>query len=211
MFKKNAMPSNQSPTRIENREGTTYNYTYREPIAPTYSYNNSYQNSQEALNFQQQAPQPQDVALPKFPQSSPAKFEFTPRLQHEAEQRSLNRSHTNTIDQHRPKGFMELNRLANKLNTDNQPSNDYPNHSYWFGRAGQFKTAIGGFTPDNNSSYQYSSDPRRRKLLDSLENRSPRDLPKVYGLDNSNLPKSTQLAFVNDPHSNHRNMYENSQ
>jgi len=79
--------------------------------------------------------------------------------------------------------------------------------SYWFGRAGQHKTAIGGFEP---TLPDYSSDPRRRNLLDALEHRSPRNAPIVYGLDNSQLPKqNTNLAFVNDAHSNHRNNYEN--
>jgi hypothetical protein len=105
------------------------------------------------------------------------------------------------------KGFNELNRLTNKLHTDNQPSQAYPNMSYWFGRAGQHKTAIGGFEP---ALPDYSSDPRRRNLLDALEHRSPRNAPMVYGLDNSQLPKqNTNLAFVNDAHSNHRNNYEN--
>lgn len=105
-----------------------------------------------------------------------------------------------------------MNRISNKLNTDNQPTHAYPNVSYWFGRAGEHnKTTIGGFT-NGGSGAEFSSDPRRRKLLDSLENRSPRDMPKIYGLDNSNIPnkQNTNLAFVNDPHSNHRNMYENS-
>lgn len=104
-----------------------------------------------------------------------------------------------------------MNRLANKLNTDNQPTTAYPNMSYWFGRTGQHKTTIGAFNPNTagGGSQDFSSDPRRRKLLDQLEHRSPRDAPKVYGLDNNHLPAN--IAFVNDSHSNHRNNYENNQ
>jgi hypothetical protein len=224
MFKKNAFP-NLTPRQTENRESTTYNYTYREPIPNLSSFNNNstnsfnFGNNQEHIqrnNFQSNsvgsAPAPVSMPSHQFPHSSPphsntAGLDFTPKLQQEAEMRVLNRSHTNTAEPLRPKGYMELNRLTNKLFNDNQPTNEYPNHSYWFGRAGQHKTAIGTFNQTND---QYSADPRRRKLLDSLENRSPRDIPKIYGIDNSNLPKNTQLAFVNDPHSNHRNMYENN-
>lgn len=82
--------------------------------------------------------------------------------------------------------------------------------SYWFGRTGQHKTTIGAFNPNAaGGSQDFSSDPRRRKLLDQLEHRSPRDAPKVYGLDNNHLPAN--IAFVNDSHSNHRNNYENNQ
>lgn len=216
MYKKNALPENSPRSIIDaGRTNTTYNYNFREPINPTGGSQDLFQSQPPQQPMQQsQPPQPQlSQQMPNFPMSSPGRvmnqntsFDLTPNLQREAEQRSMYRSRSNQDDNLRPKGFQELNRLANKLNTDNQPTQSYPNVSYWFGRAGQHnKTTIGGF-----SSTEYG-DPRRRKLLDTLENRTPRDIPKIYGIDNSNLPnQNTNLAFVNDPHSNHRNMYENS-
>lgn len=210
MFKKNAIPAHMSPRSFTDavRTNTTYNYNFREPIGPP--------GSEFNQSVNQQAPQPtQSQGMPSFPQSSPGRmmnqntsFDLTTKLDQEAQQRSLNRSGT-MGDNLRPKGFSELNRLANRLNTDNQPTNEYPNMSMWFGRTGQHKTSIENFKPVAGME-NYSNDPRRRKLMDQLEHRSPRDVPKVYGLDNSNLPAAANLAFVNDPHSNHRNMYENT-
>lgn len=239
MYKKNAFPSNMSPRNMNDavRTNTTYNYNFREPIGNEFGGNQemamrtqpmpqqsqampqqSQAMPQQSIGGQSQPPMQmsqQSQGMPNYPMTSPGRmqtnsFDLTPKLQHEAEARSLNRSQTNNIGEpFRPKGFSELNRLANKLNTDNQPTTTYPNMSYWFGRTGQHKTTIGSF-PAHPAS-DFSSDPRRRKLLDQLEHRSPRDVPKIYGLDNSKLPQSTNLAFVNDPHSNHRNMYENAQ
>lgn len=228
MFKKNALPSNTPRSFADaGRTHTTYNYNFQEPIGPAGGSQSFSQSQPQQMQAPQQhqmqmPPQPQQSLqpqqMPNFAMSSPGRvmnqntsFDLTPGIQREAEQRSMYRSLSNQDDNIRPKGFQELNRLANKLNTDNQPTHAYPNVSYWFGRAGEHnKTTIGGFTAGGGSSETFA-DPRRRKLLDSLENRSPRDMPKIYGLDNGNLPQqNTNLAFVNDPHSNHRNMYENS-
>lgn len=221
MYKKNALPQN-SPRNPNDavRTNTTYNYNFREPIggpngaptggSPNMTSPHQPQLSQGVPNFQN-SPR----ANTMYPSTS---FDLTPKIQQEAEQRSLHRSGTlqpadykQKAEGLRPKGFSELNRLANKLNTDNQPTNAYPNMSYWFGRTGQHKTAIGDFAPGQltAASQDFSNDPRRRKLLDQLEHRTPRDAPKFYGLDNNHLPPQN-IAFVNDPHSNHRNNYENN-
>lgn len=234
MYKKNAegmSPRNSMTEPV--RTNTTYNYNFREPIEPNFNKSQSNKNSQ---NFDIQSapppkPQQTEQQVPNFPMSSPGRsltmlptgsqsMDFT-RLSTEANMRSINRAPAGMSQQAfqdslRPKGYQELNRTSNKLHTDNQPSNHYPNMSYWFGRAGQHKTTIDGFSggasqQTSRGSSDFSSDPRRRRLMDSLENRSPRDAPpKVYGLDNSQLPKqNTNLTFVNDSHSNHRNNYEN--
>lgn len=206
MYKKNPVYV-ASPRSMHDavRTNTTYNYNFREPIGPEFN--------QQANNA---PPQPtQSDGMPNFPMSSPGRmlnqntsFDLTPKIQQEAERSRMNRSGTLQADALRPKGFNELNRVSNKLNTDNQPTRDYPNMSMWFGRTGPHRTSLENLKPAPGLE-NYSNDPRRRKLLDQLEHRSPRDKPMIYGLDNSHMPVNN-LAFVNDPHSNHRNMYENA-
>ena len=60
------------------------------------------------------------------------------QLEREANLRQLQRA--NSL----PKGQSELNRISNKLYNDNQPTRDYPNHSYWFGRAGTVPKVVNG-------------------------------------------------------------------
>lgn len=218
MYKKNALPSNMSPRNFQHpaRTNTTYAYDFRENM------NNQGQPGAFGSSIPQPIPsQNMPSNNTNFMQQTPGRLHNTqssfdlahmPNIQQEADMSRMNRSNTMAPENLRPKGYSELNRLANKLNTDNQPTTTYPNMSYWFGRTGEHKTAIGAFPNPNSSSTDFSSDPRRRKLLDQLEHRSPRDQPKIYGLDNSNLPhqQNANLAFVNDPHSNHRNNYENN-
>lgn len=103
MYRKNhemASPRNMGDAV---RTNTTYNYNFREPIAPQHS-----------------------QGVPNFPQSSPGRIEpvfnannssqndlYTPKLQQEAERRNLERSGTMQPSNLRPKGkylFFKLNR-----------------------------------------------------------------------------------------------------
>lgn len=219
MYKKNALPSNMSPrSNPQTRTNTTYAYDFRENMN-----NQLMQQGQggggmgppQLIQSQNSMPQSNNNYMAQNAgrlANTQSSFDITPNIQQEADMSRMNRSNTMAAENLRPKGFSELNRASNKLNTDNQPTNQYPNMSYWFGRTGEHRTTIGSFQQNsaNSNSSDFSSDPRRRKLLDQLEHRSPRDQPKVYGLDNSNLPLAQNIAFVNDPHSNHRNNYENN-
>lgn len=122
MFKKNALPSNTPRSFTDaGRTNTTYNYNFREPVNPTggnadFSQSQPMQQQPPQQQMQQhQPPQPQQSLqpqqMPNFAMSSPGRvmnqntsFDLTPRLQREAEQRSMYRSLSNNDDNIRPKG-----------------------------------------------------------------------------------------------------------
>jgi hypothetical protein len=120
------------------------------------------------------------------------------QLEREAQIRNAERRFVN-------KSQSELNRVSNKLYNDNQPTRDYPNHSYWFGRTGPANIARPAVNNNMQNTFSSNSDNfyndvRRRNLDNSLENRSPR---QAYP-----LPGDVSYKFVNSPDSNHRNFYE---
>lgn len=99
--------------------------------------------------------------------------------------------------------FAELNRVSNKLYNDNQPTRDYPNDPFWFGRTGAPRRFM---DPSQSQSQQAAiqfQDVRRRKLLDALENRAPNNNNQLINSSNQ-LQASSQFA-MNSPE---RNMYD---
>ena len=144
--------SNLSP---RSNQATTYNYNYRDPqqMPSNSSFgNNSNMNFNSSQNFdyssnsngsfrgaqQQQQLQQQQTSIPHMPPiNNQYNQPIETQLEREANIRQLQRANS------MPKGQSELNRISNKLYNDNQPTRDYPNHSYWFGRAGTHKTIIG--------------------------------------------------------------------
>jgi hypothetical protein len=97
--------------------------------------------------------------------------------------------------------FAELNRVSNKLYNDNQPTRDYPNDPFWFGRTGAPRRFL-----DPSQSQQAAvqfQDVRRRKLLDALENRTPNTNNQLIN-SNNHLQASSQFA-MNSPD---RNLYD---
>ena len=113
-----------------------------------------------------------------------------------------------------------MNRVSNKLYNDNQPTPDYPNDPFWFGRTGTQRKMVNGSKPAmiNGQSNEQSGDivyqdVRRRKLLDALENRGPKPNgfinPNMNGnmSNNNQMPQiaPSQYAFAN---SSNPNMYD---
>ena len=158
-------------------------------------------NSMENLNsfrepqFQQKSTIPQMPPINQNFQYQPSQQQMpTTQLEREAQIRKAERRFVN-------KSQSELNRVSNKLYNDNQPTIDYPNHSYWFGRTGPANVS----RPMNQNTFSSNSDNfyndvRRRNLDNTLENRSPR---QGYP-----APGDVAYKFVNSPDSNHRNFYE---
>lgn len=139
--------SNLSP---RSNQATTYNYNYRDPQIPSNSSfgNNSSMNFNSSQNFDYNSnsnasfrgSQQQQTSIPHMP---PINNQYTQpinnqtQLEREANLRQLQRANS------MPKGQSELNRLSNKLYNDNQPTDEFPNYTYWFGQAGTHKTVIG--------------------------------------------------------------------
>ena len=150
LYKKDPSAANLSP---RSNQATTYNYNYRDPQQiPNSSIgfaNNSNSNfgSNSSQNFDfnsnsnasfRNAQIGQVSGVPSMP---PINGQYTPmetHLEREAHLRQLQRANS------MPKGQSELNRVSNKLYNDNQPTPDYPNHSYWFGRAGAVPKVVNG-------------------------------------------------------------------
>ena len=103
----------------------------------------------------------------------------------------------------------ELTKLA-KLYVGNQPSNDSPNNPYWFGRAGsqvKYVDEFGNLPKQAANTY----DVRRRKLLDTLENRPRPTMVQNWSTANAHhlYDHTRENTSLKPSQSNHRNSYEN--
>lgn len=80
----------------------------------------------------------------------------------------------------RPAGELnrDINRVSNRLYMDNQPTVEYPNDPYWFGRTGKHKTTV----------YMQS--------------------PPGAGFSSESLNSPSSYMSSRKPISNHRNNYE---
>lgn len=205
------------------RQSTTYNYNYRDPYtAPNSSSYENLNGSSSNLNslhsnqklitadplrppadylsqnyairstsIPQLPPVNTSMTLPNLSTKSSNSYQLT-SLEREAADRQNTRVLNKANSFTRPKAAIELNRISNKLYNDNQPTYDNPNNPYWFGRTGPLsKTTIGslgGFTYD-----PFYQDARRHKLLDALENRTPRS-NYDYSAQNYIVPSSPQRS-----------------
>lgn len=183
-------------------QDTTYNYNYRDPQnIPTNNFLSNSVSSSSQQNFSENYNNQSNASM-NYQQPPMMQQEMQTHLEREANMRNLNRS--NTLGYTKNSGSSsELNRVSNKLYNDNQPTVDYPNHSYWFGRAGTQNKIINGSAP-----IVVYGDARRKNLLDALENRSPRANGQ-YPYQQQQQQSNTNYTFVNSPESNHRNNYEN--
>ena len=83
-----------------------------------------------------------------LPNMNPSNNYQLTSLEREAADRQNARVLNKSSNYTRPKAAVELNRVSNKLYNDNQPTFDYPNNPYWFGRTGPMsQTAIAGLSP----------------------------------------------------------------
>jgi hypothetical protein len=152
LYKKDPSSTNLSP---RGNQATTYNYNYRDPqqlpnssMGFTNNSNPNFgSNSSQAFDFNSNStasfrngPMGQQSTIPQMP---PINGQYNQQsmethLEREAQLRQLQRA--NSL----PKGQSELNRVSNKLYNDNQPTPEWPNSSYWFGRAGAAPKIING-------------------------------------------------------------------
>lgn len=160
----NASPRPMNNNQTETRGATTYNYNYRDPFTQGNgggagkfggSANDLNQMSSNDMRMsypppgQQQQQQPQQIypqyqqpqsQSPTLPAINQPQFEMT-QIEREAHQRKMKNN-----QMYRTKNEQELNRVSNKLYNDNQPTPDYPNNPYWFGRTGAHNTSNPKFT-----------------------------------------------------------------
>jgi hypothetical protein len=96
--------------------------------------------------------------------------------------------------------FAELNRVSNKLYNDNQPTREYPNDPFWFGRTGAHRRFM-----EQSQSQQLAvqfQDVRRRKLLDALENRAQNNNNNQLINSSNQLKASSQFAMSSPERNN---------
>jgi hypothetical protein len=216
MYRKNppspgGSPRQPLPQGPNERQATTYNYNYRDPSQ--LSLPNSATNS---MHFGQQPPP--NINLPPInnqnmmnnhlSSSSNQLFNST-QIEREAQKRTMDKKASRNMPPQLVKSndksltgpsyrqHRELNRISNKLYNDNDPTNDYPNNTYWFGRAGPLPTSgsLSSFRNINDYSPQQQQHPQ---MNNNSQQQSQMDL-------NQN---DVDYKYINSAFSNHRNNYE---
>jgi len=167
-----------------------------------------------------------------FYQSAPSELLMTTSIEREAQHRAANQqaalasnsswlttSSSVIAQQQQKEKPSDLSSMSNKIFAGNQPTPDSPNNPYWFGRAGPQVKYVDAFGNPETRQASYVYDVRRRKLLDTLENRLPTSYQQLHqqhqAMKNSaanssnNNNKNSSIQGLKPIESSHKNKYEN--
>jgi hypothetical protein len=219
MYRKNppspgGSPRQPLPQGPNERQATTYNYNYRDPSQLSLA--NSVTNS---MHFMQQPPMP-NASLPPINNqnmmnnhlnTSNNQFFNSTQIEREAFQRTMEKKATRNMppqSKSNDKSLTgpsyrqnrELNRISNKLYNDNDPTNDYPNNTYWFGRAGPLPNSISANSLRSTSDF---SSLQQQQQQQQQEQQHMNNFPQMDSNQND-----VDFKYVNSAFSNHRNNYE---